>query len=223
MELRALLNELAQSEERLRRVRNEDAVANSLFEAADDLIGLGRLAVDCDTRVDYPRRAAEERDRWKHLASSCRVANADEQQRLERLCDTAGEVLRILGSIQPPAGGHLGFLGVIRGRFGFLSSTYGFVVLDEHPARVELTSGNVRVVVTCSPTALDSFTIRRESHQDELFWIADVLFLRGDPEYRKLDELKLDSAGRVNEWFGRLSTILLTSGDSLLRGTRLPS
>ena len=59
--------------------------------------------------------------------------------------NTGGEILEIVGAVQPPSDGHLGFLRVIRQYFRFLQTDYGFAITDEQPTSMRFSSGAVYV------------------------------------------------------------------------------
>jgi hypothetical protein len=96
--LQKAVNELESHLPELARQRASDVFANDLYEAAYYWCELGRWVLENNTKVNYPERVRGERELLAKLQRSLQNKSAEEQLRYERLLNTGGEILQIVGS-----------------------------------------------------------------------------------------------------------------------------
>jgi hypothetical protein len=198
-----------------------DALASDVFEAGDDLLGLGRYLLAGDTRVNYPVRVSQERELWRALRVVLRNRPPEDIARYQRIFDVAEQILSIAQDVRPSIEGHLGFLATARGQFAFLQTDFGFAVVSEEPVRIRFSSGDVYLELSWAKNVSSSCSFGRESNPSMSFWIDDLLFLHGDERYRFLPEkLVLDTPNAVEQWFGFLAGIVRDYGQDVWRNRR---
>jgi hypothetical protein len=220
MTLEELVEMLDQYAAKLQVVRHQSPASNELFEALDDLRHLARLFAQSDTRIDYPARAREEVERWRSLETDVRQAGLDGSD-YAAARDAVHELLDRFAMTSPPEDGHLGFLRIVRDRFRFLMTEYGFGVASETPASIELSSGDVYVSLACAGDAAGSFHFGPAGDRRTCFWLGDLLFLYGDERYRMFpEELHLATPAEVDRWFSRVAEILKRYGHDVLTNQR---
>src|SRR5271165_6911866 len=124
--LQALVVELESYLPSLRPDKSTIAIANDCYEAADDWRHLGLRVLENDTRVNYPERATGERMLLARLQRILESKPPDEQEIYTRVLKAGGELIEIVGTVQPPVDGNLGFLRIVRKLFSFLSTEQDF-------------------------------------------------------------------------------------------------
>jgi len=217
--LRELVSRLEQLLPGLRGSRYADAFANDLFEAVDDLIGLGHFILAGDTRVNYPARVHQDQELWKKLESVLLGRPPEDVQRYQPIFDVARQILLIAQDVETPKEGHLGFLKIVREQFGFLQTDYGFAIVSEEPVSMRFSSGKVYIELAWAKNFSSSCSFGCEPNPSAMFWIDDLLFLYGDERYKSLpEELVLDSQNAIEQWVGFLADAFRRYGHELLSG-----
>ena len=201
----------------LEQRRFENDFANDIFEAADYWRDLGKYVLDNDTRVNYPERAREELALLDSFREMLRQRSPEEQRWYGPVFELASEILRFVGTVQPPKDGHLGVLRIIRENFRFLQTDYGFAIADEQPMGIRFTSGAVYVELEYAKQSTMCCVFGQDVKGSELFWPEDLLFMYKDPRYRELqDDRELETASEVESWFASLADIWKQYGHDVL-------
>jgi hypothetical protein len=202
----------------LERQRTSDTFANDLYEAAYYWCELGRWVLENNTKVNYPERVRGERELLAKLHEILRNKSVEGQVKYGPLLNTGGEILRIVGGVQPPSDGHLGFLRIIRGYFRFLQTDYSFSITDEQPTSIRFSSGAVYVKLEHSRDPWLSCLFGPESTEREHFSIRDLLFLNRDERYRTMPEkLAVNTESEVESWFKFIADVFRQYGHGVLR------
>ncbi len=197
----------------LEKRRSFSPLANDIFEACDYWSKLGHRALENDTRVNYPARAAGEMPLLEKLQSMLREQGG-EQGFNEALVMGRG-VLSALQSITPPKDGHLGIIRVIHEQFAFLSE-YDFHIVREEPIGTLFSSGAVYLNLEWAGMPDLSCEFGPEAPKKR-FGIDDLLYMVHDSRYRTLPrELNLDTDAKVQEWFGFLAGVFKRYGIDVL-------
>jgi hypothetical protein len=192
----------------LEQRRASDSFANDVYEAADYWCDLARWALEKNTRVNYPVRARGELVLLGRLRQILQTKSEESQRKYAPLFETATAILMFVEKVQPPKDGHLGVLRIIREQFGFLQTDYGFVIAEEEPTSVRLSSSAVYVKLEYASRPYLSCQFGPQSDPTKSFGIDDLLFMNGDERYRDLpQELKLDTERDVENWFKFLGDI----------------
>jgi hypothetical protein len=216
--LQKAVNELESHLPELAQQRASDAFANDLYEAAYYWCELGRWVLENNTKVNYPERVRGERELLAKLQRGLQNKSAEEQLRYERLLNTGGEILRMVGAVKPPRDGHLGFLRIVRGCFQFLQLDCGFSIADEQPTSIRFSTGAVYVKLEYSRDPWSSCLFGPESPETKHFSIADLLFLNHDERYRSLpEEIALATESEVETWFKFVADVFRQYGRAALR------
>jgi hypothetical protein len=209
-ELRSYLPEL-------QRRRSSDPLANDLYEAAFYWCRLGSWVLENNTKVNYPERVRGELELLTRLRDILRGKPAAEQRKYGPLLDTAEGILGIVGAVQPPKDGHLGFLRAARRYFQFLEIDYGFSVTGQQPTNIRFSSGTVYVELTHSINRWGSCSFGPESPESKYFSMDDLLFLNRDERYRTLlEKLALNTESEVENWLEFLAEVFRRYGNDVL-------
>jgi hypothetical protein len=197
----------------MERHRSSSALANDIFEACAYWSKLGHLALQNDTRVNYPARAAGEISLLEKLQSM--LGERGEDQSFSGALVNGRGVLSALQHITPPKAGHLGTLQVIRHEFAFLSE-FGFRIKREEPTGIFFSSATVYMNIQWATTPDLSCEFGPETPR-KTFWIDDLLYMMHDGRYRKIPrELNLDTEAKVGEWFEFLAGVFKLYGTDVL-------
>jgi hypothetical protein len=201
----------------LERRRYSDPLVNDIYEEADDLLGFAEIILSGDTRVGYPARARQERERIRRLEEFWSKKAPQELRRYDPVFEVAEEILNVAEAIPLPKDGHLGVLKVIRQSFRFLETDYGFTVTAEEPTGMRLSSGAVYLELEYATAPSLSCSFGQESQPQKHFWVEDLLYMYGDQMYKALPQrLKLESEQDVREWFEFLAGIWKQHGPDVL-------
>ncbi len=218
IQLKKVVSELESHLLELERRRASDTFANDLYEAAYYWCELGRWVLEDNTKVNYPERVRGEHKLLAKLQGILRSKSAEEQMKYGPLLNAGRETLGIVGAVQPPRDGHLGFLKVVRQCFRFLQKDYGFSIADEQPTSIRFSSGEIYVKLEHSRDPWSSCLFGPESAETKHFSISDLLFLNRDQRYRRLPEkLALTTESEVEAWFKFLADVFRQYGRAVLR------
>lgn len=167
--------------------------------------------------MNYPERVRGERKLLSKLESILREKPAETQAHYGPLLSTGGEVLQIVGSIQRPKDGHLGFLRIVRECFQFLLADFAFSVTEEEPTRLRFSSGKVYLELACCCDPWMSCQFGPEPSEQEHFWIHDLLYLQGDQRYRTLPEkLTMSTEAEIRDLFLFIADVFKQYGRDVL-------
>jgi hypothetical protein len=198
---------------KLEKRRSFSPLANDIFEACAYWSKLGHLAIQNDTRVNYPARAAGEMPLLEKLQSM--LNQQGEDQSFREALGKGRAILSELQSVSLPKEGHLGTLRVIRQEFAFLAD-YGFHIVREEPTGRFFSSSAVYLDLQWATTTDLSCGFGPETPR-KTFWIDDLLYMVHDDRYRTISrELKLDTEAKVQEWFGFLAGVFKRYGRDVL-------
>jgi hypothetical protein len=215
--LQALVIELESYQPSLKPNRATIPIANDCYEAADDWRHLGRRVLENDTRVNYPERARGERMLLAELQKIVEGKSLDEQRKYAPVLRAGGELIEIVGSVQPPTDGHLGFLRIVRALFSFLRADFHFNEMGTEPTSIRFSSGAVYLELGLAMDPWMSCSFGIESQKPHNFWIHDLLYLNHDERYRTLPErLMLNSEAEIEKWFGFLAEVFRQYGSPVL-------
>lgn len=217
--LQELIEDLEAYLPKLAGLRKTSPIANDMYEAADDWRHLGRRALENDTRVNYPQRARGEYIFLGRLREFLNTKTKTEQEAYEPLLQTGGALLAIVGEIQPPKDGHLGFLRFVREQFAFLTNQFGFFESACEPTSIRFSSGSVYVELSHSvnPWLSCQFGPDRQQPDGHCFGIHDLLYVNHDDRYKSLPErLELMSEAETENWFSFLADIFKQYGRPVL-------
>jgi len=215
--LQVAVSELESHLPELERQRASDTFANDLYEAAYYWCELGHWVLEKNTKVNYPERARGERELLAKLREILRNKSAEGQLRYGPLLDTGAEIISMVGAVQPPRDGHLGFLRIVRQCFRFLQTDYSFSIVDEQPTSIRFSSGAIYIRLDFSKDPWDSCLFGPESPEKK-FSIYDLLFLNHDERYRTLPEkLEVSTESEVESWFKFLADVFKQYGHGVLR------
>jgi hypothetical protein len=216
--LQRTVNELRSYLPDLERRRSSDTLANDLYEAAHYWCNLGSWVLENNTKVNYPERVRGEVELLAKLRNILQGKPSEEQEKYGPLLKTAEEILLIVGAVQPPKGGHLGFLSVAIKHFHFLQIDYGFSVTGQQPTSIRFSSGAVYVELEHSINPWLSCRFGPESAgREHFFSISDLLFLNHDDRYRTLPEkLTVSTEGEVESWLKFLADAFRQYGHDVL-------
>ena len=199
--------------QRLENRRSFSPLANDIFEACAYWSKLGHLAIQNDTRVNYPARAAGEMPLLEKLQSMQNQQGED--QSLREALDKGRAILSELQSVSLSKEGHLGTLRVIRHEFAFLTD-YGFHIVREEPTGLFFSSSAVYLDVQWATTTDLSCGFGPEAPR-KTFWIDDLLYMMHDDRYRTISrELSLNTEAEVEEWFRFLAGVFKRYGRDVL-------
>lgn len=216
----SLENELSELEAYLPQLeehRASDAFVNDLYEAAYYWCGLGRWVLQRNTKVNYPERARGERELLSKLKSILAGKPTEAQAKYGPLLRAGEEILQIVGAVEPPKDGHLGFLRIVRECFEFLLVDFDFSVTEEQPTKLRFSSAKVYLELACSCDPWMSCQFGPESSEQEHFWIHDLLYMQGDQRYRTLPEkLAMSTETEVREWFRFIADVFKQYGRDVL-------
>lgn len=215
--LQELVKELESRLSQLVDRRRTDSLANDCYEAADDWRHLGHRVLDRDTRVNYPERARGERILLNQLRVILQSKSIADQKEYIPLLQAGTELIEIVGAVQPPKDGHLGFLRIAHEQFAFLQIEFGFSIVDEQPTSIRFTSGAVRVELVHAACESLSCEFGSEGAPSHSYWIRDLLYLNRDGAYKTLpDQLNLNTESETERWFSYLADIFKRYGGPVL-------
>jgi hypothetical protein len=203
---------------RLKERRTTDALVNDCYEAADDWRHLARRVLENDTRVNYPERVRGEYQLLAKLQEILRNRPVEDRREYGPLLTTGGELLKIVGQVEPPKDGHLGFLRIVRGLFGFLQTEFEFAVFDEQPTSLRFSSDAVYLELAHSINPSLSCGFGPVTPGEKTFWIDDLLYQNHDERCWTLpDRLEMNTELEVENWFGFLAGVFKQYGSPVLR------
>lgn len=215
--LRENVDALARHVADLEPERSTDAFANDVYEAAWYWRDLGNWVLENNTRTNFPARAREELASMDDLRRLLLTRSSEEQTKYAPMFETAEKVLRVVESVHPSKGGHLGVLRVIREQFGFLQTEHSFAIAKEERIGIRFSSGKVYLELEWAKNYHMSCSFGLELNPRESFWIDDLLFMYGDPRYRTLpEELALNTESDVERWFQSLADTFKQYGNDVL-------
>jgi hypothetical protein len=195
--------------------RNAGPLENDIYEAIADCCQLGRLAIENDTRVNFPARAHSENLQFKKLHEFWVAKDQQALERYQPLLNTMHEMIQQIAETPLAPNGHLGVLKTIRKHFGWLAEQFGYTINDEEPTGVNLTAGQVSLELKWATQSSLSFALTRDGARH--FWLEDLLFLYGDGRYRVVPiSLDLRTEEDVESWFSFVSDVLRKYGQELL-------
>jgi hypothetical protein len=195
-----------------------DGLMRDLFEAVDYWSFLARAASAGDTKINYRERATGQLIWLGKLKDAMSKMTAEDRISLNPLIAKSSELLGALAATKLAPGGHQGLLHILKTRFHFLQSEYGFTVTKEEPMGMNLSSGCVWICLSYSPKSYLSFQFGQEPREKEFFGLEDLLFLYGDPRYRSVPEdLAFTITKDLEVWFGFIADVLRQYGDEILR------
>jgi hypothetical protein len=220
--LEALVIELESCLPSLEANRATIALANDCYEAAYGWCGLGRRAIEADTRVNYAELARGERMLLARLNNVLESKPIDEQRIYAPVLRAGSELVEIVSTVQPPPDGHLNFLRIVRGLFSFLQTAFHFKESETQPGSIQFSSGVVYLELdglAQDPWMSCSFGL--ESPKPHNFWIHDLLYLNHDERYLHLPErLEMKTESDLEEWFGLVAGIMKQYGAPIFEGNR---
>lgn len=212
----------------LQPARAESALANDMFEAADDWRDLGqRLSCDAD-RLDVWARVSQEQALLRRLRAAVAQTAPAVQARYQPILDAGGEIIAAAAAHQRDPDGHLGFLRVIRETFAFLVAR-GFACVATTQISASFSSGQVFVRLECAAEPWASCTVGPEGDVDQRYYLDDLLSLAGDPAWQSLPQkLSLRSQSDVEQWFSYVAHVLRNGASDIMANTpgifpRLPA
>ncbi|HVY21720.1 MAG TPA: hypothetical protein VG962_00015 [Steroidobacteraceae bacterium] len=193
--------------------------ANEVFEAATHWRSLALRALAKDTRVDFPLRVCEERDLLDLLENKIQKRDGG-IQRFGMLFELSRRIFDIVVEITPPSEGHMGILNILKDKFGFLVSKYGFHIVDKNPMGMTYSSGAVWIDLKAGsrPSSCCTFGPGSEySNVGELFWIEDLLYLAGDGQYEELEnDIEIGTENKLRNHFSSLAEYWIKYGHDVL-------
>lgn len=197
--------------------RHSDPFANDVYEAAWYWRDLGNWVLEKNTRTNFPARAREEFALLEQLKEKLVEKSAEEQKEYCPVFETAERILKVVENVEPPRDGHLGILRIIREKFGFLQTDYGFALLKEEPIGVRFSSGEVYLELKWAKKHNSSCSFGPESNLKKSYGIDDLLFMFGDKRYRTLPEdLALNTESDIENWFKFLADVFKQYGHDVL-------
>jgi hypothetical protein len=212
--LQALVTELESCLPSLEANRWTIPIANDCYEAACYWCDLGRWVLESNTRVNYPERARAERMLLAEIQAILVSKPIDEQKVYAPVLKAGGELIEIVGSVQPPVDGHLGFLRIVRELFSFLRTDLHFKEMATEPTSIRFSSGVVYIEMNGpahAPWFSCSFGVECQKPHD--FQIQDLLYLNRDERYKTLPErLDMNTEAAIEEWFEFLAGIFKQYG-----------
>lgn len=214
-----LTAQLAGHAGKLKPLRGSSPLANDMFEAADDWTNLGNLLAEHSDQTDFASRARQEQELLERLRLALLRASSEDQVRYGPILEAGAQLIEIAGRQVANPDGALGFLRVIRARFGFLAE-HGFVLGLAQPSAARFSSGGVfvRLELCDDPAATCIFGL--EAVPEQSFGLDDLLFLHGDPAWQRLAERRpLRNEAEVDGWFAYAARLLEESGADILAGT----
>ena len=201
----------------LKAQRQSTALANDMYEAAEDWRIAGNYILNGDIRVDYQAHAFSERCLVNALQASLLTKAAEEQTRYARLLRLGAEMVQALQATPSPKDGHLGVLRILREQFRFLEQDYGFYVTKEKPTGLRYSSGQVFLELEYASTSYLSCAFGSESRLQRCFWIEDLLYINQDKRYKSIPcALSLNTADEVEPWFRFVAEIFQEHGKQVL-------
>jgi hypothetical protein len=201
----------------LEKQRSTDSFANDVYEAVWYCRDLSNWVLENNAKVNFPARAREELRFLRDLRKTLTKKSSEEQERYAPVFETAEEVLNVVETRQPPKDGYLGILRVIRERFGFLQTDYGFVISKEEPIGAQLSSGHVYIQLEWARNYHSSCSFGPEFEPEQSFSIDDLLFMYHDQRYLALpEELLLITESDVDHWFAFVADIFKQYGLDML-------
>lgn len=211
------VNDLESRLPRLIPRRAIDAMANDCFEAGDYWVRLGRRALESDTRVNFPERAYGQYKLLEQLREILPRKSKEDQHEFAQLLDAGERLLELIGKIKPPPDGHLGFLRIVRTKFDFVVSDFGFSILDEQPTSCRFHSAAVNLELSHSVASSLSCEFGPEPSGSGAFWIEDLLYLNEDERWREIPQrLEMDTERQVDIWIGFLADCFKLYGSPVL-------
>jgi hypothetical protein len=197
--------------------RQSSALANDMYEAADDWRIAGNFIINADTRVDYQARAFSERCLLAALQASLLTRPTEEQKRYAGLWKLGDEIVMALQSTPSPKDGHLGVLRILRDQFRFIEQDYGFYVTSEKPTGLRYSSGQVFLELEYASTADLSCAFGSERQPEHRFWIENLLYIDQDKRYKSIaGALSLNTTDEVEAWFRFVAGIFQERGRHVL-------
>lgn len=198
--------------------RGTDSLANDCYEAADDWRHLGRRVLESDTRVNYPERARGERMLLNQLRAVLQDKPDLDQREYGPLLHAAAELIDIVGAVQLPEDGHLGFLKIVREQFAFLRSEFGLLIVDEQPTSIQFSSSAIHLQLAHSTCQSLSCVFGSNDSPSKSYWLDDLLYLSHDESYKSLPErLDLNTRAEVERWLVYVSGVLKRYGEPVFR------
>jgi hypothetical protein len=211
--LQSLITELESYLPSLEAKRATVPIANDCYEAACYWCDLGRWVLESNTKVNYPERAKGERMLLAQLQRFLEGKSPEEQVEYAPVLKAGSELVEIVGTVQPPADGHLGFLRITRELFSFLRTEFQFTEDDTEPTSIRFSSGVVYVELGCSISPSLTCTFGPEPQGSKHFWIDDLLYSNHDDRYQSLPErLDMRVPADIEEWFGFLAGVFKKYG-----------
>jgi hypothetical protein len=167
--------------------------------------------------VNYPERARGERELLNKLKSILAGKPTAAQVKFGPLLSVGEGILQVVGAVEPPKDGHLGFLRIARECFQFLLADFDFLVAEEQPTELKFSSGKVYLELAYSSDPWMSCRFGPESSRQGHFWIHDLLYMQGDQRYRTLPEkIAMSSETEVREWFRFIADVFKQYGREVL-------
>ena len=214
--LKEFLSELDSNLPGLKDQRDSSPLANDIFEAAIYWSQLGRWVLEGNTKVNYPARARGEKELPGKLHETVNTKSLEERARYSDLLRVAGRILEVVGKLELPNDGHLGFLRIVHERFRFLLTEYGFKIVGEEPTQCRLSSGSTYVDLNWATNSSMSCSFGPEE-ADKVFWIEDLLYLFRDERYRTIpQQIDLETEAKVDSWFTFIASVLRQHGHAIL-------
>ena len=191
--------------------------ANDVYEAAVHWRNLGKRAQERDTRVNYPKRAREEKILLAKLSNGLAARAKGLYREYAEVFAIAEKLLDQVEAIPASQEGHFGLLKAVKTMFSFLQANYGFQIRIEEPTCVRYSSSTVYVEFESSANPVLSCSFGPENSGGIRFWIDDLLYLYGDERYQAVRKKKpLETKDEAEEWFAYLAGILKQYGDEVL-------
>jgi hypothetical protein len=216
--LQSLVCELESFLPRLKAERAIKPIANDCYEAACYWCDLGRWVLESNTKVNFPERAKGERMLLAELQRLLEHKSPEEQKEYGSVLKAGSELGEIVGKVQPPVDGHLGFLRTIRRLFGFLPVDFGFTEAEVQPASIRFSSGAVYLEfdgLALEPWSSCSFGLESPKPRD--LRIQDLLYLNHDERYRTLPgRLDMTTEDKIEDWFRFIAEIFRQYGSPVL-------
>jgi hypothetical protein len=196
--------------------RDIKPLANDIYEALWYWRDLGQRVLKNDTRVNYPERVRGEYMLLGQLQELLRKESEEQQREFGTMLQSGRQLLGLVEAVKPPKDGHLGFLRIVRDRFRFLQTDFGFSEVDEQPTSIRFSSGEVYLELEHSIQQWSSCEFGPE--ESELhFSIADLLYLNHDERYKTLpDRLEMNDEAETERWFSFLSDVFKKYGSPIL-------
>jgi hypothetical protein len=188
-----------------------------VYEAAVHWRNLGKRAVEQDTRVNYPRRAQEEKAILVRLLTEVNARTAEDVKEYSDVLSIAEKLLDEVATIPASPEGYLGFLDVVKTAFRFLEEEYRFQILREEPTCVRYSTGQVYVELQYSANPIFSCSFGPDDDREVSFWTDDLLYAYGDERYRIIrKQPPLRNRDEVSVWLSDLADIWRQHGHEVL-------